>query len=166
AAAVGPNARSPSCANRSTSPSVSGSSGPTTVRSIACSRAKRVRPFRSSGGTATHVATSALPALPGAHHTSSTCGLRPSLHARACSRPPPPTTRTRMRSVPEVAHAGEHHRDAVRVGGADDLVVARAAAGLDDRRDPGRDALLEAVREGEERVAAERGAGQRDAEAL
>ena len=36
-------------------------------------------------------------------------------------------------SVPEVAHAGEHHRDAALVGRGDHFVVAHAAAGLDHR---------------------------------
>ena len=66
AAAVGPKARSPAAAKRSTSPMVSGSSGPTTVRSIACSLAKRRSLFRSSAETGTHSATRAMPALPGA----------------------------------------------------------------------------------------------------
>jgi hypothetical protein len=77
-------------------PSVSGFSGPTTVRSIARSFAKRARPARSSAAIGTHSATSAMPALPGAQNTASTCGLLPNRHASACSRPPPPTTRTRI----------------------------------------------------------------------
>ena len=50
-------------------------------------------------------------------------------HASACSRPPEPTIRTFMarRSVPEVAHAGEHHGHAVLVGRGDDFVVALAS---------------------------------------
>ena len=39
----------------------------------------------------------------------------------------------RSDSVPEVADAGEHHRDAALVGGGDHLLVAHAAAGLDHR---------------------------------
>src|SRR5690606_4666516 len=35
-------------------------------------------------------------------------------------------------SVPEMPDAGEHHGDAVGVGGGDDFVVAHRAAGLDD----------------------------------
>ena len=56
------------------------------------------------------------------------------------------------RSVPEVAHAGEHHRDAVLVGGGDHLVVAHGAARLDhgDGAVVGDD--VEAVAEREERV--------------
>ncbi len=37
-------------------------------------------------------------------------------------------------SVPKVAHARSHHRDARGVDGGDDLLVAHRAAGLDDRR--------------------------------
>src|SRR6266853_1026907 len=35
--------------------------------------------------------------------------------------------------VPELAHAGEHHRQAVLVGGRDHVGVLHGAAGLDDR---------------------------------
>src|SRR5436853_415778 len=36
--------------------------------------------------------------------------------------------------MPKMPHAGEHHRDAVLIGGLDHLVVAHRAAGLDHRR--------------------------------
>src|SRR5439155_10171382 len=48
-------------------------------------------------------------------------------------------------SVPEVAHAGEDHRGAARVGRPDDLFVTRAAARLDDGRGTRLERLLEAV---------------------
>ena len=38
-------------------------------------------------------------------------------------------------SVPEVAHAGEHHRQPVFVGGGDHFGIAHRTAGLDDRLD-------------------------------
>ncbi len=38
-----------------------------------------------------------------------------------------------QRSVPEVAHSGEDHRESVRVGGGDDLGVTHRAARLRDR---------------------------------
>src|SRR5690606_4359340 len=62
------------------------------------------------------------------------------------------TPADRVRSMPEMAHAGEHHRDAALVGGGDDLVVAHRAARLDDgrRADVGDD--VEAVAERKERV--------------
>src|SRR3989442_12397636 len=64
------------------------------------------------------------------------------------------------------ADGGEDHGHAVRVGGADDLLVARAAARLDDggRARGGR--LLEPVGEGEEGVARGDGAAGRDAEPI
>ena len=45
------------------------------------------------GETGRQSATSAMPGLPGAQKISSTKGLRCSDQHRACSRPPPPTTR-------------------------------------------------------------------------
>ena len=136
AAASGRRRGGPPRAKRSTRPSVSGSSGPTTVRSIARSlrEARRGR-ATSSAAIGTHSASRAMPAFPGAHEDRARrAGSAASFQTSACSRPPPPTTRTRIASVPEVPHAGEDHRDAVRVGGGDHLVVARAAARLDDRR--------------------------------
>ena len=50
---------------------------------------RRPRPSR-------HSPIAAIPGLPGAHTTSSTCGERAKPHASACSRPPAPTTRTRV----------------------------------------------------------------------
>ena len=55
-------------------------------------------------------------------------------------------------SMPEMPHAGEHHGDAVRVGGGDHVVVAHRAARLDDRRGAGLDGRQQAVGEGEEGV--------------
>ena len=56
------------------------------------------------------------------------------------------------RSMPEMPDAGEHHGDAVLVGGGDHLVVAHRAARLDDRRRAGLDRRQQPVGEGEERV--------------
>ncbi len=47
-----------------------------------------------SRGTARYESLAAIPALPGAHSTSGACGERASARTIACSRPPPPTTRT------------------------------------------------------------------------
>ena len=66
-----------------------------------------------------------------------------------------------LQSVAEVALAGEDHRDAVLVGGGDDLVVADRAARLDHRRDAGRGGRVEAVAEREEGVARARPARAR-----
>jgi hypothetical protein len=54
--------------------------------------------------------------------------------------------------VPEVAETGEHHGEAGRVGGGDDLLVPQGSARLDDRRRAGIDGGLKAVGEGEEGV--------------
>src|SRR4051794_15235719 len=56
------------------------------------------------------------------------------------------------RSVPEVADAGEHHRQAVLVAGADRVLVPHRAARLDDRRDAGRRGGVHVVTEREEGV--------------
>src|SRR5438046_7849859 len=58
----------------------------------------------------------------------------------------------RRTSMPEMAHAGEHHGYAVVVGGLDDFFVADRAAGLDHRSGAGLDAGQHAVGEREERV--------------
>ena len=42
------------------------------------------------------VAIDAIASLPGAASTASTCGLWSIFHASACSRPPPPTIKTRI----------------------------------------------------------------------
>ena len=61
-----------------------------------------------------------------------------------------------------MAHAGEHHGDAVLVGGGDDLVVAHRAARLDDGGGAGLDGREQAVGEGEEGVRGDdRALGQR-----
>ena len=57
---------------------------------------------------------------------------RPAAARRAIDSPAACAASTAARpSVPEVAHAGEHHRDAALVGGGDHLVVAHRAARLD-----------------------------------
>src|SRR3954463_13427311 len=88
--------------------------------------------------------SSAVPALPGATKTFCTRGLCASFHASACSRPPDPMTSSFI-SVPEVAHAGEQHRYAALVRGADHLGVAHAAAGLDHGARAGIDDDVDAV---------------------
>ena len=58
--------------------------------------------------------------------------------------------------VPEVAHAGEQHREAVLVGRGDDLLVAHRAARLDDRDRARLGEHVDAVAEREERVGRDR----------
>jgi exodeoxyribonuclease VII large subunit len=76
---------------------MSGASGPTTTRSTARSRAKASNPDTSSAAIGTHSASSAMPALPGAAQSFVSSGDLDRAQARACSRPPPPTSRTFMR---------------------------------------------------------------------
>src|SRR5690606_17890127 len=58
----------------------------------------------------------------------------------------------RAASVPEVPYPGEHHRDAVLVGGGDGLAVAHRAPGLDHRADAGFGRGIDAIAEREEGV--------------
>src|ERR1041384_4018102 len=117
----------------------------------------------------------AVPALPGATSTSVTRAACAHFQASACSRPPEPTIRTFMESlasparrqraarsatvataclnigsVPEMPHAGEHHRHAVLVRGGDDFIVALGAAGLDHGLDAEFRGHVQPVAEGEE----------------
>lgn len=50
--------------------------------------------------------------------------------------------------VPEVAHVGEDHRNAVLIGGLDDLFIADTAARLDDGGDTGFGGGFNAIAEG------------------
>ena len=72
--------------------------GPTTTSSTAWARATATTAGPSSGSTGTQRTRGsvAIPALPGATMTSLTPGSAASFQARACSRPPPPTTRMRV----------------------------------------------------------------------
>ena len=79
-----------------------------------------------------------------------------------CRRTGPDRPHLRLPSVPEMAHAGEHHGDAGLVGGRDHLVVAHRAARLDHRRRAGLDRGQQPVGEGKERVGGDdRAPGQR-----
>ena len=99
AAALGPNTVTPAAARRSARPATNGISGPTMVRSIRSCRAKPTMSSIASDAIGTHVACLAMPGLPGAAYKETTRGLRLMVHASACSRPPPPTSRTLMRRV-------------------------------------------------------------------
>ena len=70
AAAPGPNATTPAALRRSTSPSVNGSSGPTTTRSTRSRVAAATRPSTSSTATSSRRASSAIPGFPGAQRIS------------------------------------------------------------------------------------------------
>ena len=91
---LGPNTLKPSFSNTSTIPPTSGSSMPTTVKSMALSLANATSLSNSIAFISTHSATSAIPALPGAQYILSTLGLWLIFQHIACSRPPLPTTKT------------------------------------------------------------------------
>jgi hypothetical protein len=88
-AAFGPKQAMPAVAHSSARPATSGASGPTTTRSI---------PANSPWGRIS--ASCAIPALPGVANTCGRCGERLRARTIACSRPPPPTTRTRGVKAP------------------------------------------------------------------
>ena len=60
--------------------------------------------------------------------------------------------------MPEMAHTGEHHRDAVSVAYVDEVLIVARAAGLDDSGYAGLSRSLGAVIEREERVGTQRSA--------
>ncbi len=61
--------------------------------------------------------------------------------------------------MPEVARAGEHHGQALPVGGVDDLLIAHRAAGLDHRGGAGGGGGQQTVGEREEGVRRDHRAG-------
>src|SRR3989442_1100445 len=96
ARALGPKTMRPAAASRSASPATSGTSGPITVRSTRSRLANATSSSCESTLMSTHDAWRAIPGLPGAANTVSTSGLWAIFQASACSRPPPPTSRTFM----------------------------------------------------------------------
>ena len=54
--------------------------------------------------------------------------------------------------MPEVAHAGEHHRQPRGIGGGDDIVITQRTPWLNDRRGPGLGNGIQSVGEREKRV--------------
>src|SRR5215471_9000971 len=114
AAALGPKAAIPSASSASTRPSTSGVSGPTTTMSICSRRQNPTSPAMSVASIATHSHSSAMPALPGAQKSRSISGDAEIAQASACSRPPEPTTSTRI-ALPPVL--GYHARmEDLRIG--------------------------------------------------
>src|SRR4051812_44882520 len=89
----GPNALMPAAVRSSTIPAASGVSGPTTTSSTALVLQKSITAAWSATSSATHSASRAIPALPGAHQNLVTRGEAAIFHARACSRPPEPSRR-------------------------------------------------------------------------
>ena len=98
ASRTGPKHGTAAARSESVSPATSGASGPTTTRSTPASIAAPVTESGSPTSASSASASARIPALPGTHSSSGRCGERASARISACSRPPPPTTRTRMGS--------------------------------------------------------------------
>src|SRR5690554_6226461 len=93
---------------------------------------------KTSMATFSHLASVALPALPGAIKTFSTRGSCATFHAKACSRPPLPIIKIfiengpqKSKLVAEVTHAGEYHGNVSFICCGDHFFVTHGAAGLD-----------------------------------
>ena len=82
--------------NRSATPAASGASGPMTVRSAPSAAASASTASGSVASTGATGTSRAMPGLPGAQ-TTDVPGSEAICTASACSRAPPPTTRTFMR---------------------------------------------------------------------
>src|SRR5215203_586042 len=112
AALLGPKAGMPASSRASTAPATSPASGPITAKLTprACAAAT-IATASSAATSGRHSASATIPALPGAQRTSVTCDERRSARTIACSRPPPPTTRTfkRLQRVGEIL--GGHRRE-------------------------------------------------------
>src|SRR3978361_680706 len=93
AALVGPNALKPATLRSSTMPAAIGASGPTTTKSTLLDLQNSITAEWSVISTATHSASRAMPALPGAHHSLVSSGDAAIFQAKACSRPPEPRRR-------------------------------------------------------------------------
>src|SRR3979411_1464112 len=74
AAWVGPNALKPDALRSSTMPAAIGASGPTTTKSTALRWQKSITAAWLAISSATHSASRAMPALPGAHQSLVTNG--------------------------------------------------------------------------------------------
>ena len=95
AAALGPKAGTPASFNASMTPATSAASGPTTTRPTSrFLAAVMIASMSAAPSWGRHSASAAIPALPGAQSSSGECVERPSARTIACSRPPPPSTRT------------------------------------------------------------------------
>ena len=92
--AFGPKQGIPSISRISTMPIARGSSGVTTQKSTFSFLASSTILAKSIALTLTHLASAAMPPLPGAQIISSIVGFSFSLRMIACSRPPEPITKT------------------------------------------------------------------------
>ena len=77
-------------------PATSGASGPTTTKSILFALHNTITAAWSVMSSATHSASCAMPAFPGAQMSRSVSVLEASFQASACSRPPEPRRRMFM----------------------------------------------------------------------
>src|SRR4051812_24375701 len=136
-------------ARASITPAASGASGPTTTKSTRSSIAVRTIASTSAASMSGKHGTSlrAMPALPGAAITSGCWGLRSNARTRACSRPPPPTTRTLVTS-----ESGDEVVDRDRR----ERLVARSAARPELHRHPRHRLLVGSLDDVHEVEAAER----------
>ena len=106
----GPKMGSPSFLNASTIPSANESSGPTTVRPIFSALANSTNPLISSDAIGTLVANAAVPGLPGAQKIAFARGESDNFQAKACSRPPLPTTKTFIAALAFLGCLGREKR--------------------------------------------------------
>src|SRR5215471_4592342 len=137
AARVGPKIRRPAARNASTIPAASGASGPTTVSPTWLSRAKATSSCSPSTATLVSSGSSAVPALPGATNTFATRGDAAIFHASACSRPPPPMTRTFTPPAgpPQGRERSELWGPSIEVDHAEDVEDAAVVDPAVERRD-------------------------------
>src|SRR5262249_52573316 len=96
AAALGPKTEMEAARHASATPRAGGGSGPPVTRAASSALARATTAAGSAGATGRFSATPAVPGLPGAQTSRSTRGLSDSFQARACSRPPLPSTSTRI----------------------------------------------------------------------
>src|SRR4051812_23941834 len=96
AALTGPNVLNPAASRSSTMPATSGASGPTTTKSTLLALQNAITAAWSAISRATHSASRAIPALPGAHQSFVVSGEAAIFQASACSRPPEPRRRMFM----------------------------------------------------------------------
>src|SRR5690349_8819207 len=108
ASRVGPKTRSPRAANASTRPAARGASGPTIVRSMSRRKISPASVSKSNGEHGIQLATEAMPGLPGAQNGVVVRSACARAHAKACSLPPDPTTRT---AIPPLHHRASRRGD-------------------------------------------------------
>src|SRR5262249_51621349 len=103
---------------------------PTTTSSTALALQKSMTAAWLATSSATHSASRAIPALPGAHHSLVTSGEAAIFHASACSRPPEPSRRMCMACrCHESAAPGKSAALFIPLAARDDLLQGRDMAG-------------------------------------